>query len=293
MAENTTETLDNSNIRYYQGKKYDITEPRFQGLSKNAIKKLLKDEIYEEGRTERNKEKRERFKRKRAERRQLEKEGAVEPSAKKAKAKHMTVGNIGIVLDCSFSSLMMEKEIASLRQQIGRCYAANVRAKKESMKMTLTSLDNTLETVMDDKSPSWKNWRYFEATSEDYLDRFKKEDLVYLTADSDQVAEELEEGKTYIIGGIVDKNRYKSLCYDKAVKEGIKTARLPIGEYIRLSTRKVLTVNQVVEIMVNWLDCRDWQKAFIDAIPERKLKDCALVQDSDEEEEEEEEEEAS
>ena len=36
------------------------------------------------------------------------------------------------------------------------------------------------------------------------------------------------------------------LCQDKAVKLGIRTARLPIGTYLaEMPTRKVLTVNQV------------------------------------------------
>ena len=36
-----------------------------------------------------------------------------------------------------------------------------------------------------------------------------KSSVVYLTADSSDILEELKEGETYIIGGICDHNRYK------------------------------------------------------------------------------------
>lgn len=36
--------------------------------------------------------------------------------------------------------------------------------------------------------------------------------VVYLTADAEDELMELEEGTTYIIGGIVDRNRYKVCC---------------------------------------------------------------------------------
>jgi tRNA (guanine9-N1)-methyltransferase len=64
----------------------------------------------------------------------------------------------------------------------------------------------------------------------------------------------------------------KCMCLRKAEEQGIATARLPIGEFIQMSTRKILAVNHVFEILLNYLDSRDWNQAFLAVIPERKFK---------------------
>jgi tRNA (guanine9-N1)-methyltransferase len=94
--------------------------------------------------------------------------------------------------------------------------------------------------------------------------------LVYLSSDSPYTLERLSPSTSYIIGGIVDKNRHKGLCYKRACERGIPTAKLPIGEFMTMQSRTVLTVNHVVEIMLNWLETGDWGEAFLKVIPKRK-----------------------
>jgi hypothetical protein len=98
-----------------------------------------------------------------------------------------------------------------------------------------------------------------------------KDSVVYLTADSTNVIDEITQGTTYIIGGLVDHNRYKvclvndlsllvlsfagligvcfgekNLCLEHAEAQGLRHAQLPLGVYLSaMSTRKVLTVNHV------------------------------------------------
>ncbi|KAL2163513.1 hypothetical protein VTH06DRAFT_5571 [Thermothelomyces fergusii] len=100
--------------------------------------------------------------------------------------------------------------------------------------------------------------------------------VVYLTSESPYTLDRLEAYTSYVIGGIVDKNREKGLCYKRAKEFKVRTAKLPIGEYMSMQSRFVLTTNQVVEIMAKWLECGDWGQAFLEVIPKRKggtLKD--------------------
>ncbi|KAA1101217.1 tRNA (guanine(9)-N(1))-methyltransferase [Puccinia graminis f. sp. tritici] len=69
-----------------------------------------------------------------------------------------------------------------------------------------------------------------------------------------------------------DKMSDKNLCLDLATNQAFQHAQLPIAEHFsQLKTRKVLTVNQVFEILVNYLVDQDWKNAFERVIPSRKL----------------------
>ncbi|KAI3393160.1 hypothetical protein diail_4685 [Diaporthe ilicicola] len=100
--------------------------------------------------------------------------------------------------------------------------------------------------------------------------QFTTDSIVYLSADSPHVLDKLEPYTSYVIGGLVDRNREKLLCQKRAEEKGIRTAKLPIGDYMQMASRQVLATNHVVEIMSKWLETGDWGKAFQEVIPKRK-----------------------
>lgn len=70
-------------------------------------------------------------------------------------------------------------------------------------------------------------------------DLWKPDEIVYLCAESENVIEDLDPAKVYIIGGLLDHNQYKGLCYSRAVEKGYGHARLPIDKFMKLKARKV------------------------------------------------------
>ncbi|KAK4124465.1 hypothetical protein N657DRAFT_571463 [Parathielavia appendiculata] len=114
--------------------------------------------------------------------------------------------------------------------------------------------------------PAWTT----PAVEAELEDEDVDQSIVYLTSESPYTLGRLEANTSYVIGGIVDRNREKGLCYKRAREYKVRTAKLPIGEYMAMHSRYVLTTNQVVEIMTRWLECGDWAQAFLDVIPKRK-----------------------
>lgn len=174
-----------------------------------------------------------------------------------------------VVLDLEFADLMRPNEIHSLTQQIMYCYAVNGRSANPAH-LWLTGCSGEMATHLQ-RIPGYDKW-IIEKAAKPYLEAFedRKENLVYLTADAETVLDDLDMSKIYIIGGLVDRNRWKGITLKKAAEQGIQSARLPIGNYLKMSSSQVLTVNQVFEIMLKFVETKDWKTAFFHVIPQRK-----------------------
>uniref|UniRef100_A0A7S1SNN9 tRNA (guanine(9)-N(1))-methyltransferase n=1 Tax=Tetraselmis chuii TaxID=63592 RepID=A0A7S1SNN9_9CHLO len=197
-------------------------------------------------------------------------ERRAEQEAKKEKLKVAMESGQRLVIDLDFEDKMNETEIRSLCQQLSYSYSANCHSEKP-FHLHLSSLKGHIESTLRHQAAGVDNW----SISKDaacYTETFtqNKEDIVYLTADSPDTLSELDPSKIYIIGGIVDRNRHKHICLERAKAAGVATAALPIGPHLKLAGSKVLTVNQVVEIMLRYVECKDWKEALLKVIPERK-----------------------
>lgn len=297
-------------------------------VSKNQLKKLRRDQQWEENRAKRKAIRKEKVQEKKQRKREAREEAnhanpnlnpskgsehtnqtMKPPKSQKAKRSQFEQVPLTIILDCGFDDLMMDKERKSLASQVTRCYSDNHKAPYQAH-LAISSFGGHLKERFDGllagHHQSWKNVRFLEGDfvdaatqakswmQEDSGGRLKgvfanKDDsaqasaepsehgeVVYLTSDSPDTLTELRPYSTYIIGGLVDRNRHKGICYKRAMDRGMKTAKLPIGDYMQMTSRFVLATNHVAEIMLRWLELGDWGRAFHQVVPKRKggvLKD--------------------
>ena len=193
-------------------------------------------------------------------------------AAKRAARGVLCAAGQRIVIDCEFGHLMHDREHVSLVQQIMYCYGRNKRVREAPCGLHLTGVDAGFRRRLT-RISGFDNWIGCTTTDRPYIRTFDKSSLVYLTADSPLTVETLDPSKTYIIGGIVDRNRHKNLTMNKAAAQGIATANLPIrGHLERLNCSDVLTVDQVFALLISYMDQGDWGVAVESSVPQRKRK---------------------
>ena len=104
--------------------------------------------------------------------------------------------------------------------------------------------------------------------------------FVYLTGDSPHTLTTLNDNTTYIIGGIVDRNRLKLAALHRAEhintqlpQLNVTTARLPLEECLDFKgSTRILTCNHVFEILLHYREngYTDWRTSIMAVLPCRK-----------------------
>ena len=178
-----------------------------------------------------------------------------------------------IAVDLSLEQHMNVKECGKLAQQLCRLYGANRRSSKPAhIYFTGLSKDGDLYKECVRKNSGFEGYMV-DILEEPHYSVFPNEDIVYLTPDSENVLETVEKDKVYVIGGLVDESITNNITHSKAREIGIQTARLPIEEKMAKDETgtfiKVLSVNQVFEILLELSNSGDWSKALSSNVPRR------------------------
>ena len=307
---------DNNNIIL----KAESEKPKLP-ISKNQMKKIKKQEEWlkkMEAIKKYKKEKKKEKKRQKREQKEQEeklnpkkpeeeiKETKINPNLnipfksrkeKKEEFKQKCKNGLRVVIDCDFEHLMNERSNKSMVRQITDLYAIN-RSSENPFRLILYGVGKHIKEGLN--KCNCENWLGIEIYYKEEYPTFEKfieeilykEDkkplkeikniIYYLSADSENNIENIDNNATYIIGGIVDRNKYKGLTYNKAKQLGINHGKFPIGDFLKLNSSQVLTTNHTFHILNEFSIKHDWKEAFVSIIPKRK-------QENEEEEEQDEE----
>jgi hypothetical protein len=142
--------------------------------------------------------------------------------------------NPAVVFDFQFEHLnVYEKSLRSLLMQITQAYGANARS-FDPFRLYFTSFkkDGKFNSAMEDRNINIDDLMVVDS-EKSYLDLFPKEKLIYLSPNSKNEMQEVDEDKVYIIGVLSDEREKSPHTYNQARLEGIKTERFPIEKYVR------------------------------------------------------------
>ena len=280
-------------------------------ISKNQLKKMKKQEEWkkkmEKIKQYKREKKKEKKKLKREERERLEKlnpknEDEINEIKNKDKSnilfkskkqlkeefKQKCKNGMKVIIDCDFEHLMNEQGNKSMVRQIVDLYSIN-KESSNPFRVILYGVGKQIKEGLE--KSNYENWIGIEVYfKEDFptFDKFIeqilykddkrpmddiKKNIFYLTADSENNIENIDNNATYIIGGIVDRNKYKGLTFNKAKELGINHGKFPIGEYLKLQSSQVLTTNHTFHILNEFSIKHDWKDAFVSIIPKRKQEE--------------------
>jgi tRNA (guanine9-N1)-methyltransferase len=217
-------------------------------MSKKQLKRLERNKKWLESKPERKKRDKEKRKLKLE---QLRASGLEIISRKAIKSKLVSMNDskckVSLCIDCDFEDYMNENDIKKLVKQIGRCYAVN-KHNERPVQLFITSVCNRIKDRFMKSQSGYGNWDA-NVLSQHWTQVFNDNTkIIYLTSDSENVIPNcdqicLSNDLVFIIGGLVDHNRYKGLCHGIALSHGVRHGRLPIDDHIEMTQRRVLAVN--------------------------------------------------
>lgn len=175
-----------------------------------------------------------------------------------------------LVFDFGFNDLMSKYETRDAARQLKYAFSEN-RLDSKPFVIHLCNLQKESQLWYELKN-NIKNLETlpWKIHSGEITDVFPAEQLVYLSPDAEDVIQEFDANKTYVIGGLVDKASRTPVTLAKSKRLNIRSMRLPLDKYIKFHSHKTLTLDQMVMIMLELKRSQDWTRA-LKRVPKRKI----------------------
>ncbi|GFE54387.1 hypothetical protein BaOVIS_017910 [Babesia ovis] len=153
-----------------------------------------------------------------------------------------------ICINLNFANIMNDKESKSLARQVSYMYNC-VKKRMTKVKLVLTGLNTESILYSHLQLFNVDKWKVHKHT-EDYWEVIDRNNIIVLSPDADEEIEEIDQSKTYVIGGLVDVNVKKKLTLEQAIEHGLTTRALPIKKYFPECKKRILNLTAVFGILV-------------------------------------------
>lgn len=184
-----------------------------------------------------------------------------------------TKAKFNVCVDLGWNAEMSEKELKSLCRQLMYCYNAMRRcAEKDGTPVSLSicGVDDAIKPMMHVTANGWEAWPIM-VSDKSLTDVHDVKRIVYLTHDAETVLDALDPTDVYVIGGIVDRNRLKGATLRKAQQLNVRVAKFNLDDNVLLQHgTRVLTINHCVEILTHAANGMSWYDAYKKVLPVRK-----------------------
>ncbi|KAF7254993.1 hypothetical protein EG68_08137 [Paragonimus skrjabini miyazakii] len=185
---------------------------------------------------------------------------------------------IKLCIDCTYESCMTPKEHNKLAQQICRAYGANRKYPSPvSLHLVNYQSDGPIAKACMDKCDGFEDYCMGKHCSSPHELFGEYKEIVYLSPDADDPLLSVSEDCVYVIGGLVDEHLMRGKSLNEANSKKCRALRLPVCEFAEKhgaakQKNPVLAINQVVDIVLRYLNNgQNWSEA-LSVVPKRLLR---------------------
>lgn len=153
-----------------------------------------------------------------------------------------------IIFDNSFGKYMKNSEKKNLGQQLAMCYGLN-RLYEDPFYFHMFNVDPKEDTtghLLKVMPKILDNDFLIDVHSNNYLDHFPREKLVYLAQNCRHDMGKFDHDAVYIIGSLIDTSGQDPVVLAKAKKEGIRVQRLPFDRHVAISLQSTILIAVVI-----------------------------------------------